>query len=160
MRLSAAAGPNTEQYLLVDPRTVGRQLNGNPCPLQRGGGPGPCGVYSAHVTITSGSAGAVFPGKAAASQMAAQRCPELTISPAMTVELWLDVFSTHNVTVSVVPFLTLSTSGGAQTLELPEAAGTIAFANMDQFYCYSFDPPTSKFRLTDRGENAIYRSCI
>jgi hypothetical protein len=157
-RLSQASQPNTSRYALVEACSVGDHLNRFPCPIQRGGGPGPCGVYTAHVSVGGGAAGATFEAQTRAVQRGLETCPELTISSGQTIELWLDALSASAVILSVVPYVVVTTARGTQRVEFPELADTMAFGDPSQFTCAALDRTTGTFQVR-QGTNAVTETC-
>jgi hypothetical protein len=130
LRLTRAPDVNNSRYDLIDLCTVSRR---NPCPLQLGGGPGPCDFFYAQVVLQQAASDALFAGRPSA---ATGECPQLTLAPGETKEVEIDAHSIANLVYSVEPQLVVVDGTAVEGVPLPNLGGSMAFANPSQFSCY------------------------
>jgi hypothetical protein len=137
-QLTGSPQQNTYQYQLIDICTV-------PHICLFGGGPSTCNVDYATIQLNGGSADQVFSAPPVAADTS---CGELTLQPGNVETLDVFFYSPQNLIYSVVPQLVLDTSGGQNTLPLPEMTSTLAFANGSQFTCYGLQGGTFAVETT------------
>jgi hypothetical protein len=143
VRLTGQPEANKETYRLIDMCSLGGI--DHYCGPQLGGGPKPCGFYSAAIELRDRNPGALSQeppqpiintiGQAPADT----GCPAMVIDPAQTVDVRVDLWSGQNLIFPVEPVLTVATSAGEKVVTVPTQAGRAAFANAVQFKCLKFD---------------------
>jgi hypothetical protein len=144
-QLTASPEQNTYQYRLIDLCTVN-----NLCRF--GGGPSTCNVDYATIQLNAGSANQVFSAPPVAADTS---CGELTLQPGNVEALDVYFYSPQNLIYSVIPQLVLDTSGGQNTLLLPEMTSTLAFANDSQFTCYGLQGGTFTVETPTQSQDCI-----
>ncbi len=135
VQLMGGTQQNNYQYRLID--ICGGNVLIIACGF--GGGGSVCSEYYATIKLGVGSTNAVFSAMPVAGDPS---CGELTLNPRESKELYVYLYSPHNLIYLVRPQLTLDTSNGSNTLPLTELTSRLAFANDNQFRCYALQGDT------------------
>lgn len=140
VRLTASTQVNNYQYHLIDFCSVlsPSDIYWDDCiPHPEGGSA--CSFVSADVTLGVGTAGVSFDGPITQTIDPNNPCPPgLVIDPGKTGEIYIHFASPKNLIYSVVPTLTVDTSGSPTVLSLDAMGNTLSFASGSQFTCYAF----------------------
>lgn len=127
MRLALVPQTNQYSYRLIDVCSL--PLSEHMCPVPKGGG----GAldYQYRFALEDRNADAVFPGKPSTLG------PGPTLNPGQAVTIYVVFFSATNLVYSVIPEVVIDTPGEQKTIELPQFTSYVAFANPNQFSCYT-----------------------
>lgn len=129
MRLVQASQTNTSHYQLVDACSLPLSTSTYLCP--RGNGGGGALDYEYSFGLEGGNAETVFEGKQSTLG------PGPTLNPGQAVTIYVAFSSTRNLLYTVRPELVIDTLGEQRTIELPQLTSEVAFADPNQFSCYT-----------------------
>lgn len=134
--------PNTTQYRLPEICSLEEASEGVPagtlgfCGGPRGGGPSDCSVYVAVVTLTGSTQGSMPMVAPDGKQSEGSACPQITLNPGHSIEIWLHGSASTAYVYQVQPALNVTWPGGTITMTFPRIAGVMPFAAAAQFSCY------------------------
>ena len=141
VQLEAHPQPNFHQYRLINYCSF--MPPSETCYLPFGGGP-VCSLYTASIQLGPGGQNDVF--SVVPTVLGDPDCGILTIAPTAQVSLVIDFSLTpdapKNFIYSILPIFTVDTAQGEQKLSLSHLVSMLAFANANQFSCYTLQGTT------------------
>lgn len=131
MRLALAPQTNRYHYQLIDVCSLplSGHVSEQVCPPPGGGGGALDYQYS--FTLEGWNVDAVFSGKQSTLS------PGPTLGPGQAVTIYVTFSSARSLVYSLIPEVVIDTPGEQKTIELPQLTSYMAFANPNQFSCYT-----------------------